>query len=89
LLLECLDINKPESFSPGHLCCSVCMKACSCIECSLIQWHKNCLWVDETLFVSWHIQQLVLNTISRIILVYYCKCCNLIGYSTHYLFLDR
>ena len=37
LLLECLDINKPESFSPGHLCCSVCMKACSCIECSLIQ----------------------------------------------------
>ena len=27
--------------------------------------------------------------ISRIILVYYCKCCNLIGYSTRYLFLDR
>ena len=26
---------------------------------------------------------------SRIILVYYCKCCNLIGYSTCYLFLDR
>ena len=25
---------------------------------------------------------------SRIILVYYCKCCNLIGYSTRYLFLD-
>ena len=27
--------------------------------------------------------------ISRIILVFYCKCCNLIGYSTRYLFLDR
>ena len=26
---------------------------------------------------------------SRIILIYYCKCCNLIGYSTRYLFLDR
>ena len=26
---------------------------------------------------------------SRIILVYYCKCCNLIGYSTHYLFIIR
>ena len=24
---------------------------------------------------------------SRIILVYYCKCCNLIGYSTRYLFI--
>ena len=23
------------------------------------------------------------------ILVYYCKCCNLIGYSARYLFLDR
>ena len=32
--------------------------------------------------------QLVI-VISRIILVYYCKCCNLIGYSTRYLFLDR
>ena len=32
--------------------------------------------------------QLVID-ISRIILVYYCKCCNLIGYSTRYLFLDR
>ena len=31
----------------------------------------------------------ILITISRIILVYYCKCCNLIGYSTRYLFLDR
>ena len=30
-----------------------------------------------------------LCNISRIILVYYCKCCNLIGYSTRYLFLDR
>ena len=28
-----------------------------------------------------------LYSISRIILVYYCKCCNLIGYSTRYLFL--
>ena len=26
---------------------------------------------------------------SRIILVYYYECCNLIGYSTHYVFLDR
>ena len=26
---------------------------------------------------------------SRIILVYYCKCCNLIGYSTRYLFIIR
>ena len=26
---------------------------------------------------------------SRIILVYHCKCCNLIGYSTRYLFFDR
>ena len=28
-------------------------------------------------------------TFSRIILVYYCKCCNLIDYSTRYLFLVR
>ena len=26
---------------------------------------------------------------SRIILAYYCKCCNLIGYSTRYLFIIR
>ena len=26
---------------------------------------------------------------SRIMLIYYCKYCNLIGYSTRYLFLDR
>ena len=32
---------------------------------------------------------LFLIFISRIILVFYCKCCNLIGYSTRYLFLDR
>ncbi len=31
----------------------------------------------------------VIYLFSRIILVYYCKCCNLIGYSTRYLFLDR
>ena len=31
----------------------------------------------------------VLTCVSRIILVYYCKCCNLIGYSIRYLFLDR
>ena len=31
----------------------------------------------------------VLNLISRIILVYYCNCCNLIGYSTRYLFIIR
>ncbi len=30
-----------------------------------------------------------LSAFSRIIPVYYCKCCNLIGYSTRYLFLDR
>ena len=30
-----------------------------------------------------------LIVISRIILVYYCKCCNLIGYSTRYLFIIR
>ena len=30
-----------------------------------------------------------LTFISRIILVYYCKCCNLIGYSTRYLFIIR
>ena len=30
-----------------------------------------------------------LNYIGKIILVYYCKCCNLIGYSTHFSFLDR
>ena len=30
-----------------------------------------------------------LPRISRIILVYYCKCCNLIGYSTRYLFIIR
>ena len=31
----------------------------------------------------------VVIIISRIILVYYCNCCNLIGYSTCYLFVDR
>ena len=31
----------------------------------------------------------VIYFISRITLVFYCKCCNLIGYSTRYLFLDR
>ncbi len=31
----------------------------------------------------------VLFLVSRIILVYYCKCCNLIGFSTRYLFLNR
>ena len=30
-----------------------------------------------------------ISLFSKIILVYYCKCCNLIGYPTHYLFLDR
>ena len=30
-----------------------------------------------------------LNIFSRIILVYYCKCCNLIGYSIRYLFIIR
>ncbi len=30
-----------------------------------------------------------LCSIGGIVLVYYCKCCNLIGYSTRYLFLDR
>ena len=29
----------------------------------------------------------LLKTISRIILVYYCKDCNVIGYSTRYLFI--
>ena len=29
------------------------------------------------------------NAVNRIILVYYCKCCIFIGYSTRYLFLDR
>ena len=33
--------------------------------------------------------QLGLTLISRILLVYYCKCCNLIGYSTRYLFTIR
>ena len=34
--------------------------------------------------------RLVLFTISsRIILVHYCKCCNLIGYPTRYLFIIR
>ena len=27
--------------------------------------------------------------IISMIVVFYCKCCNLIGYSTRYLFLDR
>ena len=31
----------------------------------------------------------VVTIISRIILVYYCNCCNLIGYSSCYLFVDR
>ena len=31
----------------------------------------------------------VLIKFSRIILVYYCKCCNLIGYSARYLFIIR
>ena len=31
----------------------------------------------------------IISRFSRIILVYYCKCCNLIGYSSRYLFLDR
>ena len=31
----------------------------------------------------------ILFLVNRIILVYYCKCCNLIGFSTCYLFLDR
>ncbi len=30
-----------------------------------------------------------ITMISRIILVYYCKCCNLIGYCTRYLFINR
>ena len=30
-----------------------------------------------------------ITIISRIILVYYCKCCNVIGYSTRYLFIIR
>ena len=30
-----------------------------------------------------------LSDISGIILVYYCKCCSLIGYSTCYLFIIR
>ena len=30
--------------------------------------------------------QVRITSISRIILVYYCKCCNLIDYSTRYLF---
>ena len=31
----------------------------------------------------------ILYLFSRFILVYYCKCCDLIGYSTRYLFLDK
>ena len=31
----------------------------------------------------------LLSDISRIILIYYCKWCNLIGYSTRYLFIIR
>ena len=31
----------------------------------------------------------ILFLVNRIILVYYCKCCNLIGFCTHYLSLDR
>ena len=35
------------------------------------------------------LQRIKINPLSRIILVYYCKCCSLIGYSTRCLFLDR
>ena len=31
----------------------------------------------------------LLTIISKNLLVYYCKCCNLIGYATRYLFVNR
>ena len=44
----------------------------------------RCSWV-----VVVSIYHSTTDTISRIILVYYSKYCNLIGYSTCYIFLDR
>ena len=37
--------------------------------------------------ISGHADNVNLIHISRIILVYYCECCNWIGYSTRYLFI--
>ena len=50
---------------------------------------KFCL-TSTYLSILWYLQTVhKLIIIGRIILVYYCKCRNLIGYSTRYLFLDR
>ncbi len=34
LLLEFLDASQPKSIYPGHICCSVCRKSCSCEHCA-------------------------------------------------------
>ena len=49
---------------------------------------------DDPYWISWKknselIELSSINKVSRIILVYYCKCCNVIGYSTRYLFIIR
>ena len=44
---------------------------------------------DGHLEIGTLMSKYILISVSRIVLVYYSKCCNLIGYSTRYLFLDR
>ena len=53
-------------------------------------WHKTYTIIDNQLYCSFgELPKHALFIITRIILVYYCKCYNLIGYSTHYLFIVR
>ena len=54
----------------------------------LIKGYSNifCFYIVLTMIIF---EVTVIFVVSRIILVYYCKCCNVIGYSTRYLFIIR
>ena len=57
-------------------------------------WKKNCVYK----FPIIHLRNrkyfpcfytVLVYSFSKNLVIYYCKCCNLIGYTTHYLFVNR
>ena len=59
---------------------------------TLVNKYKSCVRIIN--IDHWQIQEGLLRLkallpFSRNLVEYYCQCCILIGYATHYLFVDR
>ena len=50
----------------------------SCPPCLASLFSRSVSWISHSMYIF-----------SKNLLVYYCKCCNLIGYATRYLFVNR